>query len=140
MRQRGAQIGAPFKDQPYVKNATYLQLYHAPLAHFVRSSHGLFTRYVALLLASTYTLRLFYHFSRRGPIPSSTIASLCLRCRPLRNEGTIAMTIILKNALVPPCYQIAPKMCDFQRSHKYAFQRTSRATFLRLGASSWVSQ
>ena len=28
---------------------------------------------------------------------------------------------ILKNGLVPPCYQSAPKMCDFQRSHKYAF-------------------
>ena len=108
MRQRGPQIGAPFKDQPYVKMLVTFNYNHAPLAHFVRSSHGLFTHYVATLLASTYALRLFYPLSCRGPIPSSTIALLCLRCRPLRNEGTIAITIILKNALVPPCYQIAP--------------------------------
>ena len=29
--------------------------------------------------------------------------------------------IILENGLVPPCYQIAPKICDFKQSHKYAF-------------------
>ena len=55
---------------------------HAPLAHFVRSSHGLFTRHVA---------------------------SLCLRCWPLRNEGTIAMTIIFKNALVPHANELLQK-------------------------------
>ena len=35
---------------------------NAPRAHFVRSSHGLFTRYIALLLVSTYALALLIQF------------------------------------------------------------------------------
>ena len=38
-------------------------------------------------------------------------------------------SIIFKNVLVPPCYQIAPKMCDFKQSHKCALERANGATF-----------
>ena len=56
------------------------------------------------------SLRLFHHLVVGShPIPSSTIASLCLRCQPLRNEGTIAMTIIFKNALVPHAIKLLQK-------------------------------
>ena len=40
-----------------------------------------------------------------------------------------------KIVLVPPDWKIAPKICDFQQSHKFAFQRANRVMSLRLGAS-----
>ena len=61
-----------------------------------RSLRSLFPRAIYSLrrFAPCFDIRpaLILPFYSSGPIPSSTIASLCLRCRPLRNEGTIAMT------------------------------------------------
>ena len=122
MRQRGPQIGAPFKDsiQSTVGGcAIYLQPYHVPVAHFVHSSHGLFTRHVGLLLASTYTLVLISPFSHGDP--SWTIASLCLRCQPLRNKGTIA-----KHRFTFPLY-----ILENQWSNIFTFGSLTVCTFIR---------
>ena len=43
-----------------------IKLYHAPLAHFICSSHGLFTRHVAFILASTYALVYVQNFFGAG--------------------------------------------------------------------------
>ena len=134
MRQRGPQIGAPFKDQPYVKMLLTFNYTMCPLL----TSFTLPTVYLlATLLCSLlrHTPCAYFTLLVVGAHPLLTITSLCLQCWPLRNEGTIAMTIILKNALVPSYYQIAPRMCDFKQSHKYAFLRANVATFLCLGAS-----
>ena len=117
MRQRGPQIGALFKDQPYVKMLlTFNYTTRPSLTSFALPTGYLLATSLCSLLRHTPCA--YFTILVIGAHPSSSITLLCLRCRPLRNEGTIAMTIILKNVLVPPCYQIAPKMCilEGQRS------------------------
>ena len=99
MRQRGPQIGALFKDQPKVKMLFTINYYHAPLTSFALPIDYLLATSLCSLRRHT-PLRLFQHLVVRAhPLLDYRF---CLRCGPLRNEGTIAMTIILKKCAGTP--------------------------------------
>ena len=101
MKQRGPQIGAPFKDQPYVKMLlTFNYTMHPSLTSFALPTGYLLATSLCSLLRRTPCTYFTLLVVRAHALLDYRFA---LSAVPARNEGTIAITIILKNVLVPPC-------------------------------------